>query len=157
MADDYDRDWVFIIKRLQNQYNSMEKQLCVYLNDTVLLDSTGKLSMIMMMNPKPFMASIKQIDNPSMHQVNKILSGKPTGRFLDLPDELEEPVTLLTTEQSSEKKLKSPENSNVSMETGAAKKENREQRDRERNNWRVYLTRVGKGSLQVTRQTANDV
>lgn len=145
MADEYDRDWIFIIKRLQNEFNVLEKQICVYINDTVLFDPTGKLSTLITMNTKPFLAFIKQVENPSIHQVNRLLSSKHPGRFLDLPDELEEPVTALSSIPTSPLKRRKSNNdkSNLTLDNSDDKKELREQRDRERNNWRVYQTRVG--------------
>lgn len=146
MANEYDRDWIFIIKRLHNQFNVLEKQMCVYINDTVLFDPTGKLSTLITMNTKPYLAFIKLVENPTIHQVNRLLSSKPPGRFLDLTDELEEPMTALSTRPSSALKraqTMEKDKSLVSLDNSVDKKETREQRDRERNNWRVYQNRVG--------------
>ena len=148
MEDEYDRDWIFIIRRLHNQFNFLEKQLCVLVNDTALFDASGKLSLIVTMNTKPYVTHIKQLENPSTHQMSKLFNGKMPTRFLDLPEELEDPATVLSTRVSSPvKRSETIDNSKVSLEGGADKKDLREQRERERNNWRIYQTRVGVSNL----------
>ena len=146
LSNEFDRDWIFIIRRLQNQFNVFEKQLCVYVNDTVIFDESGKLSLIITMNTKPFVSCIKQIENPNIHQIGKLFNSKTAGRFLDIAEELEDPITGKSTRPGSHiKRAKTIDGLRGSLEH-LEKKDLKEQRERERNNWRLHQLRAGKGS-----------
>jgi hypothetical protein len=149
MISEYDRDWLFIARRLFNNYNGSEKQIIVYLNDIVLFDESSKLSQTITMNTKPFMASIKLIDNPTMQQVGKLFNAKAVeGRFLDIDVDLDDPATIFDTRSVSASRLKTTnKNVKATLDYSTDNKNSRDMRERERNSWKLYESRLGDSSM----------
>lgn len=163
MTSEYDRDWLFIVKRLFNTYNLSEKQMILHLNDMVLFDESSKLHQIITMNQKPFIASIKQMDSPTMAQVGKLFNAKAvSSRFLDLDEESTEDrdqVSQLHTNSGSIDKMTSKilKDKKTTFDLTTDNKNSRDLRERDRNNWKLYELRIGDSNLKSTRIQENVV
>lgn len=152
MTSEYDRDWLFIVRRLINNYNGSEKQILLYLNDIAIFDESSKLSQIITMSIKPFLSSIKQVDNPSMQQVGKLFNSKPNeGRFLDLDSGTDDQAAVADANSISGSKIKTTNKTIKDMplptlDISDDNKNSRDLRERERQTWKLYESRVAEST-----------